>query len=188
MKILLLSPYNKPDIIKFLESFGDDVTQSAERLTEPPDADFIISYGYRHILKKSILDKLKNEPINLHISYLPWNRGADPNLWSFIDGTPKGVTIHFIDDGIDTGDIIAQRYLVPDRDVDTFRSFYGKLQACIEDLLYKTWGYIRGGRAKRYPQTTCHTVDDKEPYAPLLELGWDTPIRDFKRLLKNKEK
>lgn len=46
--------------------------------------------------------------MNLHISYLPWNKGADPNFWSCIDGTPAGVTLHHIDAGVDTGDIIAQ--------------------------------------------------------------------------------
>ena len=38
----------------------------------------------------------------MHISYLPFNRGAHPNYWSFKDNSPKGVTIHFIDNGIDT--------------------------------------------------------------------------------------
>ena len=46
--------------------------------------DFIVSYGYRHILSKNILDLLPNKIINLHISYLPYNRGADPNFWSFM--------------------------------------------------------------------------------------------------------
>ena len=39
--------------------------------------DFVISYGYRHIIKKNVIDASKNGIINLHISYLPWNRGAE---------------------------------------------------------------------------------------------------------------
>ena len=45
--------------------------------------DFAVSYKFRHIVKSSIIEHLNGKIINLHISLLPWNRGADPNLWSF---------------------------------------------------------------------------------------------------------
>jgi methionyl-tRNA formyltransferase len=140
---------------------------------EDSDADFIISYGYRHILKKPILDKFKDRAINLHISYLPWNRGADPNYWSFVDGTPKGVTIHFIDEGIDTGDIIGQRYMKYDYQTDTLETFYNKLTDCLEDLFKKSWKYIREGKAHRYPQTSYHRSDE------MPDISWDTLVRDL---------
>ncbi len=44
--------------------------------------DFAISYRYRHIVRKPIINYLRRDIINLHISFLPWNRGSDPNLWS----------------------------------------------------------------------------------------------------------
>jgi len=44
-----------------------------------------------------------------HLSYLPYNRGAYPNFWSFYDNTPSGVTIHLIDDGVDTRPIIKHK-------------------------------------------------------------------------------
>jgi len=178
MKILLLSSH--VHLIEFLQSYGDEVTQTIEPLTDEllEDKDFIISYGYRHIIGKPILDRFKDRAINLHISYLPWNRGADPNLWSFLDGTPKGVTIHFLDEGIDTGEIIAQRYLKYDFE-DTLRTFYAKLSECIEDLFKKTWIYIREGKAKRYKQSTYHNSRDKEKYKYLLMNGWDTKIKDI---------
>lgn len=73
------------------------------------DVDLVITFNYRHILKKNILDKLKRSAINLHISYLPFNKGCHPNFWSFVENTPKGVTIHEIDGGLDTGPIIYQK-------------------------------------------------------------------------------
>ena len=69
--------------------------------------DFLISYGYKFILKNDILSLFKKAAINLHISYLPYNRGSDPNFWSFMENSPKGVSIHYMDAGLDTGDIIA---------------------------------------------------------------------------------
>ena len=61
----------------------------------------IVSFGYNKLIKKLIL-KFVNCPIyNIHISYLPYNKGAHPNFWSFIDRTPHGVSIHKINENID---------------------------------------------------------------------------------------
>jgi methionyl-tRNA formyltransferase len=166
--------------MEYLMSNGDEITQTIEPLNDDllKDIDFIISYGYAHKIPKDIVDRFKNKIINLHISYLPWNRGADPNLWSFLDNTPKGVTIHFIDEGLDTGDIIAQRYLKYDID-DTLRTFYDKLHECMVDLFKKAWPYIRKGKAKRYKQSTYHCVKDKNDYMHLLHSEWDTPVKEL---------
>ncbi len=70
------------------------------------DADLLISYDWP---KKIALNGRSG--INLHNSFLPYNRGTDANLWSWLTGTPKGVTIHWMDDGIDTGPILVQEKL-----------------------------------------------------------------------------
>ena len=59
--------------------------------------DLVITFNYRYLLKKKIIEKLERPAINLHISYLPFNRGSHPNFWSFIEKTPKGVSIHEIE-------------------------------------------------------------------------------------------
>ena len=164
MRVIFLCPYDKPDMVVHMTNLGDEVYQTDREIFEPTEGDFIVSYGYRQILKKPVLDKFKDRAINLHISYLPWNRGADPNVWSFIDDTPKGVSIHFIDEGIDTGDIIVQRYMKYDYHNDTLQTFYNKLQECVEDLFIKSWKYIRAGNAKRYPQGTFHKAGDLMTY------------------------
>ena len=71
----------------------------------------VISFGYRYIIKEEILNSVNIPIINLHISYLPYNRGAHPNFWSFIENTPAGVTIHQVDKGIDTGKIISNKII-----------------------------------------------------------------------------
>jgi methionyl-tRNA formyltransferase len=176
MKVLFLSPHIH--LIDYLISFGDDVTQTTEPLTDDmvKGKNFIVSYGYRHIISKEVLDKFENSAINLHLSYLPWNRGADPNLWSFLENTPKGVSIHFLDEGIDTGDIIAQRYVMYNKN-DTLRTSYARLTESLEDLFQKVWPYVRNGEARRYPQSTYHCLQDKAKYEHLLINNWDTPVR-----------
>ena len=100
--------------------------------------DSIISFGYRHVINKKIIKNLKIPIINLHISYLPYNRGAHPNFWSFVENTPSGVSIHKMDDGIDTGRIINQKIvdfeLFKNRNRLTFANTYKKLLNEIENL------------------------------------------------------
>lgn len=96
--------------------------------------DYVISYGYRHILKQSVIDGLACPILNLHISYLPYNRGAHPNFWSFYDNTPAGVTIHLIDGGVDTGPIVKQKYVNFEDADDTFSKTHARLIESIEDL------------------------------------------------------
>jgi len=178
MKILFLSPHKH--LIEFLESNGDEVVNSFELVTEEllEDIDFIISYAYRRKIEKEILDRFKGRAINLHISYLPYNRGADPNLWSFLEDTPKGVTIHYLDGSIDTGDIIAQEKITYDIETDTLRTTYRRLSETIEALFYRLWPDIRVGVIDSIPQLTYHRVANKERYAHLFPRGWDTPIKD----------
>jgi methionyl-tRNA formyltransferase len=63
----------------------------------------VISYNYVHIVPADIIEMLGRRIINMHISFLPYNRGCSPNLWSFIDDTPKGVTIHQMSEKLDRG-------------------------------------------------------------------------------------
>lgn len=141
--------------------------------------DFLISYGYRYILKPDVLNLFPDRAINLHISYLPWNRGADPNYWSWVDDTPKGVTIHHIDSGIDTGDIIAQQQVYLPK-THTLASSYRQLQHLMETMFTLVWPYIEMGTAPRFKQVgegSFHLSKEK----PELPNGWDTPVNCLRR-------
>lgn len=184
MKILFLGPSDSP-LLTWLIERGEDVSSTSEKIT--PDYliqhqfDFLVSYGYRYILKKDVLDLFPDSAINLHISYLPYNRGADPNFWSFIEGTPKGVTIHYLDEGVDTGDIIVQKEVVFDSpDVETLGSSYQRLQLEIQHLFFENWELIKNKKCNRTPQTdvgTIHKVKDKEHLLHLIEKdGWNTKV------------
>jgi methionyl-tRNA formyltransferase len=181
MKILLLGP-ERPRIREHLESFGDSVIRLETPITastaEVMWADWLVSYGYRHIIRKSILDRFPRRSINLHISYLPHNRGADPNLWSFLEDTPKGVSIHFLAPEVDAGDVIIQR-LVPMSPNETLRTSYDKLSCAMEDLFTEHWSRIREGNCNAFPQPkggSSHKLIDKAQYESLLTQGWDTPV------------
>ena len=73
------------------------------------------------------------------MSYLPYNRGAHPNFWSFVNNTVKGVTIHEIDQGIDTGKIILQKSIKFDLKKNpkmTFKQTYNILFKRIRKSFY----------------------------------------------------
>ena len=153
--------------------------------------DFAVSYRFRHIIGKPIIEHLRGNIINLHISLLPWNRGADPNLWSFLENTPKGITIHYIDEGVDTGDTIAQKELLFDEEKDTLASSYEKLNHEIIKLFEKTWPLIMNGKSPRHrqpPGGTFHKLSDKKPFERLIaDQGWNTPVKNLiSKALSNK--
>ena len=184
MKVLLLSPYEN-GIQNFIESNGDIVYKTSGlvsiALLVRQQIDFIVSYGYRYKLSKRVLDQINYRAINLHISYLPWNRGADPNLWSAVEDTPKGVTIHYINDGFDTGDILFQKAILF-RPEDTLRTSYSTLRTTVENLFYQNWAQIRNGKliGVKQDQTagSYHRIQQREKIWPHLKLGWDTVLRD----------
>lgn len=114
-------------------------------------ADVAVSVFFGHILPDTFIDLFPQGVINLHPAYLPFNRGRHPNVWSIIEETPAGVTLHYIDAGVDTGDIIAQRD-VQQTELDTGETLYRRLeQACVE-LFKEAWPDFRIGKSSRLPQ------------------------------------
>lgn len=102
-------------------------------------------------------------------------------LWKI----PKGITIHYVDEGIDTGDIIAQRLVDLDVDANTLASSYSKLQLELQTLFKETWSSIRTSTCTRRVQPAgggYHLSRDKDSLSRLLTNGWETPVsilRDY---------
>ena len=73
------------------------------------------SYGvsalFGHILPQNLIGKFTGGILNLHPSLLPIGRGSNPISWSIIDKQPQGITLHLIDQKLDTGDVIFQKKL-----------------------------------------------------------------------------
>jgi methionyl-tRNA formyltransferase len=135
------------------------------RAIEALQAETALSVFFGYILRPDFLDLYSDGVINLHPAYLPYNRGAHPNIWSIVDRTPAGVTLHYVDADVDTGDIIARRR-VSIEPVDTGETLYRKLeQACLQ-LLKETWPLISSRRATAVPQDrrkgTYHRTRDVE--------------------------
>lgn len=109
----LIGPYASPQPTEVLTS-----TQASVGL----------SCGYRHKLLPQEWECFPDGILNLHTSYLPWNKGAYPNVWPILDGSPAGVTLHRVDEGWDTGPIL-WRIKVEVEPCDTAKTLYDKLLA-----------------------------------------------------------
>ncbi len=187
-KTCLFLGYNskKTKLINFLKSKKIIVTQHQNKILSKNlirKYDFIISFGYRKIIPNKILSSLKRPIINLHISYLPYNRGAYSNFWSFIKNTPKGVSIHEIDKDIDTGDILFRKKIKFRLNKNTsFKSTYKILFNEIEKLFKKNYKLIVNGNYKKKKQLSKKKLNLKRELPK--NFNWDISILKFLKTYK----
>jgi methionyl-tRNA formyltransferase len=78
------------------------------------NVDIVFLLWWPKIVKEKIINMAKIGFVNLHPSLLPYNRGKHPYYWSIVENTPAGVSIHFINEKIDEGEIISQKIIETD--------------------------------------------------------------------------
>jgi len=140
-------------------------TKDQLSVVDEVEPDYVVSCGYRHIVPEEILEVPTEGCLNLHPAYLPFNRGANPNVWSIVDGAPAGVTLHYMDPSLDTGAIVERREV----DVsfsDTGKDLYERLEDAQVRLFREAWPEVVSGEASPTEQDpdegTYHVTDDFE--------------------------
>lgn len=194
LRVLFLGGAGSKSLSDWLQAQGEEVYYTEKKLDADTTArlkpDIIVSYNYRHILRKNIIDIPPRGAINLHISYLPWNRGTQPNVWSFLEDTPKGVTIHLVDEGLDTGNILLQKEIIFDEGRETLKSSYEKLHSEMQKIFKEHWQDIKAARISPRKQSgggSLHYVRNGYFFEDIIrESGWDIPIKEFKALARQK--
>ena len=187
MKNILFLGNKNSTLIDFIENSGCKVIQTQSRIDVnfllDNNIDFVVSYGYRYIIDKPVVKFFEKKIINLHISYLPWNKGASPNLWSVVEETKKGVSIHYVDSTLDTGEIIVQKELHFD-DYVSLKESYLVLKREIENLLKLNWDDIVNNKIKSTEQTSngsFHTVKQTNDLMKKLNIkDWDVTFEEIK--------
>jgi len=144
---------------EFIRACGDEI------VTDGKDAaDWLISFGYREVIPPEVLRSYDGRAVNLHISALPWNRGASPNYWAWNDGTPHGVTLHFMTEKLDGGPMIAQRRLSFGPGF-TLKTSWMRLQLEAVSMFMEYWPELRAQKRGSY-----HSVADLPR-----GISWETP-------------
>jgi methionyl-tRNA formyltransferase len=192
-KILYLG-YEDSPIVSWLKNENIIVETTLDkldpiRLRDTADEyDWVVSYRYPHIVTPEVISLLTGRLLNLHISYLPWNKGADPNLWSFVDDTPKGISIHQMDEGIDTGGVYCQKQLHFHQD-ETLALTYKRLNNEISELFFNSIRDIVSNNLLATPQKgkgSYHRKKDKQKLpAELFKKGWDISIKEVKNIMNS---
>lgn len=113
--------------------------------------DYIICIHFPYIVPPQVLDLPSFGVLNLHPAYLPYNRGWHTPSWALLEDTPIGATLHFMDEGIDTGDIVHQRLLVP-APSDTAHSLYNKVKKLELEIFKEVWNDIVNHTFQRIKQ------------------------------------
>ena len=152
-------------------------------------SDFILSFGFRKIISENIIKKLKKPIFNIHLSYLPFNRGAHPNFWSFIENTPAGVSIHKIDKGIDTGNVILRKKIYFNTSLNKFSTFkktYNFLFLEAEKLFKKNFNKIYNKKYKKILSSHQGTFHYKKDL-PKWVKNWDMNISLAKKNYQEKK-
>lgn len=150
---------NHPEFVGFLKSL---------------ECDVIVVAAYGQILKKDLLALPPLGCINVHASLLPKYRGPDPIRWTILGGDEvTGVTIMLMDEGVDTGPILAQQSL-PVLPEDTYASLTEKLGTLGGRLLCEILPAWKEGRVLPRPQ------EGESSYAPVVakekaRICWEAP-------------
>ena len=151
---IIYSPCKKLALENNIEVFQPlKIREDYQRILEK-EPDIIITCAYGQIIPKELLDYPKYGCINVHASLLPKLRGGAPIHHAIIDGYKEtGVTIMYMDEKMDSGDIITQSKINID-DNTTLDELYSKLSFIGSNLLIEVLPSIIKGTNNRIKQNT----------------------------------
>ncbi len=165
----------QPDKIK-----DEDFIKELEGL----NADLFVVAAYGQILPEKVLNIPKYGCINVHGSLLPKYRGAAPIQWSIINGEEKtGVTIMYMEKGLDTGDMILKQEIIIEKN-DTYKTLHDKMSIVGAETLIKAIDLIESGKSAPEKQD-----DTKATYAPMISketghINWNNKSKDIINLIR----
>ena len=121
-------------------------------------ADLFVSMSFNQIFREQMINLPKYKTINCHAGKLPFYRGRNILNWALInDEREFGVTAHYVDEGIDTGDIIVQE-TYPITDDDNYGTLLARAYDGCADVLYRAITMIQNNEVKRIRQQDIDPV------------------------------
>ena len=145
------------------------------------NCDLFVSMSFNQIFKYEIINIPRLKSINCHAGNLPFYRGRNVLNWVLINDEKQfGITVHYIDEGIDTGDIITQKtYSISDK--DNYQTLLEKSYDKCPQLLYQSIKSIQENKVSRIEQSSVHATgfycsrrkkgDEK--------IDWNNPSREI---------
>jgi methionyl-tRNA formyltransferase len=145
--------------------------------------DLILSVFYGRIFREPMISLPRLGTLNLHFGLLPEYRGNRPMPWAMINDDLPGMTLHHVDAGIDSGDIIA-RLPVPPRPNETMSDLYHRASGVGLDLLLRELPRVVDGVTERLPQdpSKARYYKKGEPYDRWID--WRQPATAIERFVR----
>ena len=135
--------------------------------------DIIIVGGFPYRFPRELLSIPQYGVINIHPSLLPMYRGPWPQPWHFLNGEREsGVTVHFMDEHLDTGPIISQKRVIID-DHDDHDSLCSKQISIAPDLVINAIEDIAAGRTRAFPQDESKASYFSMPNEEIRTIQWE---------------
>ncbi|QCD44013.1 methionyl-tRNA formyltransferase [Campylobacter mucosalis] len=120
------------------------------------ECDLFISVCFNQIFKAPIINTPRLATINWHAGKLPFYRGRNILNWALInDEREFGITVHYMDEGIDTGDIITQRVFAIN-DEDNYASLFARITKLSAEVLYEAVVKFKNGKPQGIKQNDIH--------------------------------
>lgn len=158
------------------EKIGSATSMAQLRYLKP---DLIVVAAYGQVLTREVLDLPKYGCLNLHTSLLPKYRGASPIHAAIAAGEKQsGVTIMWMDEGLDTGDILLQEAVTLRRH-ETAQTLHDRLAKIGADLLLKAIPLVETGNAPRIKQDKSQATVTKKLKKEDGHIKWDRPQREI---------
>lgn len=163
----ILKNWAKTLKIDFLIIKNINTLNSIKKL-EKYNADLFVSMSFNQIIKKKLINIPPKGFINCHAGALPFYRGRCVLNWVLINGEKKfGVTVHFIDEGIDTGDIISQK-LYNIKQNDNYKTLLRRSEKYCANLLVNSIIKISKNKVNTIKQSS---INKKGSYFKLRKVG-----------------
>jgi methionyl-tRNA formyltransferase len=163
---------------------NDPATIEQLRALEP---DLMFTAFYPRIYRRELLAVARLGSVNLHFAPLPRYRGSYPGAWAIINGErTHGVTMHLMDPGVDSGDVLGQR-MVRITAEDTGRTLYLRCEQAGLELLREQLPALVAGRLEGTPQATDGALyyGRHYPLGGVVNFGWSAvQVVDYVRALR----
>ncbi len=133
---------------------GEEFVQRMRRY----DVDLFVSMSFNQIFKTEMINLPPYKTINCHAGKLPFYRGRNILNWALINDEKEfGITVHYLDEGIDTGDIILQK-TYPITDKDDYSTLLQRAYTGCADVLYQAIKMIQKNDVRRIRQSDIDPV------------------------------
>ena len=162
-----LENYCKEYGIKYLKS-QDVNSEKFIEIIKLFNCDLFVSMSFNQIFKTQLINLPRLKIINCHAGKLPFYRGRNILNWALInDEKDFGITVHFVDEGIDTGDIIIQR-CYPISDKDNYSTLLNKAFIECSKVLYEAISMLKSNKVRSFSQ---NSIDPFGSYCPVRKHG-----------------